>query len=100
MPLVRSRAVKACGTSFPYGVGSRAAAPRTPGFGLLGRNAAERAKKDSKNRALIARPLLRGAQNVCMIARHFPLFVPAQSLTKTNSRGQTQVRNLYDLEWL
>jgi hypothetical protein len=31
----------------PYAVGSRAAAPSRLGFGLLGRNAAERAKKKS-----------------------------------------------------
>src|SRR5258708_3852392 len=44
---LRSRAKKAPQDTLPYAVGSRAAAPSEPAFGLLGRNAAERAQKSA-----------------------------------------------------
>jgi hypothetical protein len=42
--------------TLPYAVGSRAAAPRKPGFGLLGRSAAERAEEICERHSVYVTP--------------------------------------------
>jgi len=87
--------------TLPCAAGSRADAPSKPVFGLLGRNAAKRAKNNSKNRPFIDR-LCSGKERDTFLCRagaeclrdgtaFVPRFVPAQSLTKTNSRRSNLV---------
>jgi hypothetical protein len=84
-----SRAVQAAPRIIPYAVGSRAAAPSRPAFGLLGRNAAKRAKNNSKSRAFIDR--------CCTVKRTSHCSFP-HSLTKANIPGSNPRQNPYDLK--
>jgi len=51
-----SRALQFLKETLPRAAGSRAAAPGRPGFGLLGRNAAERAKKRFEKQSTYSPP--------------------------------------------